>query len=683
MKPIFNHFALALALVLAFGLTGCNDSSDYDFDASAEAAQETYDAENEVQPRPLFNPAEGVIPSATNLLFLGSEDFTLNIPIDPLLDSAGEQALKATLNELDGFSTSSPVTVEFSTTLDPASVTAAGSVRLFEVVTDLATGAVIGVSREVTAAEYLAIPTGVNQDTLVIQPLVPLRESSSYLAVFTNGITDAAGIPAKADTVYRLLKSTEPFTGDLLELEPLRLLTQTFEFWASSQGIDPADIVLSWVFTTQSITKVLETVADAVLPGAITVAPTGMDTKTADPRLQGKADVYIGTLEIPYYLTAPSDTDPTAALTEYWTGVDDSALTWFNPIPVTTDDNQTQTIPLLLTLPNSESLAGAMPAGGWPVVIFQHGITQDRSNLLAIADALADAGFAAVAIDMPLHGITDSSNPLHADNTPYAETERTFNMDFVDNSTGAAGPDGLVDPSGQHFINLQSLLTSRDNMRQAAADLLVLHQSLADITAVGLDSTKVNFVGHSLGAMAGTVFLALDSQVGAASLAMPGGGIARLLDGSATFGPIIQAGLAANGVEPGTEEYDAFMVVAQTAVDSGDPINFGARAAQNHPIHMIEVVSGVDSLPDQVIPNEVSSAPLSGTEPLARIMDLASISVTTSGTDGVVRFTLGEHSSMLDPTASLEATVEMQSEIAAFMATMGGTIFISNGDVIE
>ncbi len=677
MKTIDIHFALAL--VFSLGLSGCNDSSDYDFDASAEAAQETYDAENEVQPRPLFNPAEGVIPSATNLLFLGSEDFTLNIPIDPLLDSAGEQALKATLNELDGFSTTSPVTVEFSTSLKSASVTAGSSVRLFEVVTDLATGAVTGVTREVTAAEFLAIPTGVNQDSLVMQPLVPLKESTSYLAVFTNGITDAAGIPAKADTVYRLLKSTEPFTDDLLELEPLRLLTQNFEYMASTQGINPDDIVLSWVFTTQSITPVLGTVADAVLPGIITVdASPDTEIVTAG----GKVDVYKGTLELPYYLTAPSETDPTAALIEYWTGTDDTALTWFSPEPVATGS---QIIPLLLTLPNAASDAGnTPPAGGWPVVIFQHGITQDRTNMLAIADTLADAGFATVAIDLPLHGITDTNNSLHADNSLLpGDVERTFDMDLVNNTTGEAGPDGVIDPSGQHFINLRSLLTSRDNLRQAAADLLVLRRSLSIITGIDLNADQVHFVGHSLGGITGAVYLAVEDTVQAASLAMPGGGIARLLDGSATFGPIIQAGLAANGVVKGTEEYDVFMVVAQTAMDSGDPINFGAMAAENHPIHMIEVIGGADSLPDQDIPNSVTGAPLSGTEPLAREMGLASITTTTSGTDGIVRFIAGDHRSVLDPTASPAVTVEMQSEIANFLASGGSTIVISNSSVIS
>ena len=51
--------------------------------------------------------------------------------------------------------------------------------------------------------------------------------------------------------------------------------------------------------------------------------------------------------------------------------------------------------------------------------------------------------------------------------------ERTFDVDLINNATGAAGADGVVDATGTHFINLQSLLTSRDNLRQAETDLSV------------------------------------------------------------------------------------------------------------------------------------------------------------------------------------------------------------------
>ena len=172
------------------------------------------------------------------------------------------------------------------------------------------------------------------------------------------------------------------------------------------------------------------------------------------------------------------------------------------------------------------------------------------------------------------------------------------------------------------------------------------------------------------------MFLSIDPNVNVGVLNVPGGGIARLLDGSPTFGPRIRAGLAAAGVEAGTPDYDAFMVAAQTAVDSGDPINFSVVATADKRLLMQEVVGGGDVLPDQVIPNSVPGAPLSGTEPLIAALRSWRRSpaddAVADGIRGAVRFLQGEHGSLLDPTDFPAATAEMQGEMASMVAS-GGT----------
>ena len=78
-------------------------------------------------------------------------------------------------------------------------------------------------------------------------------------------------------------------------------------------------------------------------------------------------------------------------------------------------------IPLFVTVPNAGS-GQAKPAAGWPVVIFQHGITRNRTDMLALAPTLAAAGFVTVAIDMPLHGLP-VGHPLRINGI-----ERTFDF---------------------------------------------------------------------------------------------------------------------------------------------------------------------------------------------------------------------------------------------------------------
>jgi hypothetical protein len=150
-------------------------------------------------------------------------------------------------------------------------------------------------------------------------------------------------------------------------------------------------------------------------------------------------------------------------------------------------------VPVLITIPNDNTdYAAAVggtavkPPNGWPVVIFQHGITTNRLLTFALTEPLNNAGYAVIAIDLPLHGIPYPE--IDFANTPpeelaaiLAETptalfrvpgvpERTFDLDL--------NGDGAIDSSGAHFIQLSNGLVSRDNLRQATSDLVTLMRSI-------------------------------------------------------------------------------------------------------------------------------------------------------------------------------------------------------------
>lgn len=670
-----------------------------------------------------FAPAESVIPFPSNLLLSGTTDLTLNIPV---VNANNFGDPKVAMNALDGFSTTAPWTTTFSTPPRPSSLAAGSSVRVFQVTLSGPGGGVTGVTAELQAnVDYVVAlaPSDASKRTLAIIPTKPLKQLTSYMVVLTDGIVDNAGNDVTPDQTYFLAKrtsalcvngaSTEPLlpAATACALEPVRQLTNSQEAAAAGAGIPKNKIVLSWVATTQSITPVLGAVQSRIAqsaPAASLLAPTGLNLSQANPALPPIADIYIGMLDLPYYLSAPSAQAATAPLTDFWRAAPgayippfagqlhpaSTNITFANPLPVATS---TQKAPVLMTLPNAAS-GKTKPAAGWPIVIYQHGITRDRSDMLAVAGTLASQGFAVIAIDAPLHGITAAASPLNIANSPLAAAgarERTFNVDYVNNTTGAAGPDGQVDASGTHFINLSSLLTSRDNIRQAVADLLVLTRTIPSMRlAAGealFDGARISFVGQSLGGMIGTVFMGMSPEVNTALLNVPGGGIARLLEASPSFGPRIRAGLAASaGLQPGTPDYDSFFGAAQTVIDSADPINFalatnGTLLASKR-LLLQEVVGGGNVLPDQVVPNSVAGAPLSGTEPLIRVLGLASITQTTqsaTGIRGVVRFTQGDHGSLLSPAASAAATAEMQGEMASLLATGGAAVQISNPSVIR
>lgn len=669
-----------------------------------------------------FDPTNSVIPFPTNLLLSGTTDLTLNIPV---VDANNFGDPKVAMNALDGFGTTSPWTTTFSAAPRVSSLVPGTTVRVFEVTLSGPGGGVTGVVRELQATADFVVAVASSDPsgrTVAIVPTKPLRQLTSYMAVLTTGITDAAGNDATPDQTYFLAKRTTPLcvngvsqepllgSAQACALEPLRQLTNSQEAAAAAAGIPRDRVVVSWVATTQAITPVLQAVQGRTAQGPVaasTIAPTGLNLGSLGAGLPAVADIYIGTIDLPYYLGVPSATNPTAALTSFWRAAPgayvppfagalnptSTFVTFANPFPVVTT---AQKVPLVLTIPNANS-GRSKPAAGWPIVIYQHGITRDRSDAFAIAATMAAQGYAVIAIDAPLHGITNTASPLYVGNTPFAALgarERTFNMDLINNSTGASGPDGVIDPSGNAFINLPSLLTSRDNIRQAAADLMTLTHAIPSMryaSANDFDGSRISFVGQSLGGMIGTLFMAVDPNVNTALLNVPGGGIGRLLEASPTFGPRIRAGLlASGGLRPGTPDYDSFFGAAQTVIDSADPINFAlasnASLLGSKSILLQEVVGGGSVLPDQVIPNSVAGAPLSGTEPLIRIMGLSSITGTTQSANGIrgaTRFIVGDHGSLLSPAASAAATVEMQGQMASLIVSRGTAVQVTNPSVIR
>jgi hypothetical protein len=656
-----------------------------------------------------FDPSGGVLPFPTNLILSGTTDLTLNVPLGEDGDPNDFSDPAVALSALDGFSTIAPWGAPFSANVAASSVVPGQSVRVFEVTLTGPGGGVTGITTELQpGVDYVAVANGPG---IGIVPLKALKQITSYMAVITNGVTDDAGNAATPDQTYFLAKRTDPLvdssgnsTDPLLDnataqqLEPLRQLTNSQEAAAASAGINPDDIVVSFVMTTQSITPVLSAVYAQSGAGASTLVPTGLNTSVPPINGAGIADIYIGVQSSPYYLEAPSAGNPLAPLNRFWKaapggyvapfdqlGLDPTStnLTFANPFPVATG---VQTYPVIMTVPNANS-GQTKPASGWPIVIYQHGITRNRTDMLAIAETLASVGFAVIAQDLPLHGITDTTNPFYVEGTPFAPiaNERTFDLDLKNNDTGEPGPDGVIDGSGSYTINLSNLLVSRDITRQGVADLFTLTATIPtmDIDADGIpdfDGSRIAFVSQSLGSIVGTSFMAIEENVNTAVLSVGGGGIARLLDGSPAFGPSIRAGLAAAGVVAGTPEFDQFMVVTQTVIDSADPLNFAPITGARNNILFHEVLG------DQVITNTVPGAPLSGGEPLIAAMGLPPISETTSigtGLDGAVRFTEGDHGSILSPAASLAATVEMQMQMASMVASAGRTVVVTDTSVVQ
>ena len=83
---------------------------------------------------------------------------------------------------------------------------------------------------------------------------------------------------------------------------------------AQAIGVNPANIVLTFSFTTESTLDTLQLVSATTAAQTLAVQHPPGFTTAAIPGLglPGHADVYVGVLTVPYYLSK------SAPLTEYW-----------------------------------------------------------------------------------------------------------------------------------------------------------------------------------------------------------------------------------------------------------------------------------------------------------------------------------------------------------------------------
>ena len=679
-----------------------------------------------------YAPSTGSVPLPNDLLFSGSTDLTLNIPVADATDFSDPSVA---VSGLDGWSATAPFAVSFTSldpnvSVDPTSVVGGSTVRVFKVNTArpeispgviAPTGPVTSVERELTAnLEYVVQATG--PTSLAIIPTVPFEQQAGYMVVLTSGLTDSNNLPIVHDAQYAIAQSKTALDpeSDEAALEPVRQLVNAMEGAAVAfdEALVSSNIIVSFQFTVQSVGTVMQTAKAAHIDRAIGLgmagSPDGALPNTSFTNLgtdttpftglpTSTANLYKGSIELNYMLGIPDADNLEAPLNTFWLTSElvpnpanplgplvpnpapFSNLSYANPLP---QINGQETVPLLLSVPKAEVCA--KPADGYRIAIFQHGITADRTNLIAIADSLAQACIAAVAMDMPLHGIAaDNPTGLFEGYEAGGVRERTFGVDYVDNLTGAPGPDGVADSSGTHTINLTNLLVARDNNRQAIFDLLYLEKSIAfmdidDDDTPDFDAANVYFIGHSLGGIVGSSFVAYSDNIKAAVLSNPGGAIASLLNGSETFGPRIRGGVAAGaGITTEDPTFPAtlaqFLFAAQTVVDSSDPASTATYAvANNVPTLMLQ------NLGDSVVPNSVATAPLAGTEPLARVLGLETTATEEAGlVVGDRLFTklnVGVHSSVLSPD---EATVEMQTQIVSFLSSGGAAVQVVDPTLLD
>jgi dienelactone hydrolase len=255
---------------------------------------------------------------------------------------------------------------------------------------------------------------------------------------------------------------------------------------------------------------------------------------------------------------------------------------------------EVQPIAFTMTIPES-----AAPGQRIPVVIFGHGLMTERRFVLAIADALAQRGFAAVSIDFPYHGTRTAcvwSGPICF---PDAYTGEEICPDPCQAGTTCAADGRCVDSSGNGnylqdwpivnfpqasgaaFIEVEHIYATRDHFRQAVIDLGALKRSLESVDWVpligyGFQPGEIYYAGQSLGGILGATWVSLAPDVKRAVLNVPGADTVDMFSNSPAFAGHVDLFLQNEGIVPGSSEEERFLNVARWFIDAVDPLNQAA-----------------------------------------------------------------------------------------------------------
>ncbi|MDD5285003.1 MAG: hypothetical protein PHD54_04040 [Desulfuromonadaceae bacterium] len=732
MKASIMRLLLYLSFIL---VTGCSSS-----DPSG-----TNSPSNVTGNGAVFNPVTGDVPLPNVLATATAADplagRSANKPMTP------PEAL-AYINKYEVASTNAvagvnaPIYIRFASPVSAATVTAA-NVKVFQLTPDSTSSSATENSplgfTDVTAMFSFRYTAG--STDLFLFPSFPLSPATRYLYVVTNRVLDAAsGKPIVSSSYFDILKDKYELVGPFAALEAVRANVMSganIKFSGYAKVMD--DLISASATTTVTKRDDIALMGRFITTGAGFVSKDAIGTMmpvesalrafAAGPALGGlSGKTWTNSVTV----TTPAGLTPAA----YWTSVTGSTAT----LPTTVASIVTGTInsaqlsidPVVKNANLSSMDLTGVTLGGLPaynpaagvvqpfrdgtgaltgyyhtttavpfllitptvptgkVVIFQHGITGQKEQAVAVAGSLTAAGYTVVAIDLPLHGAL--AVPTH--------------------TTGAVW--------GQDFMAVGAPLATRSNVQQAAFNLnrLELTMRTGGFAAQGIVPTPtvdIKYVSISLGSIVGAYYLAGNTTLSTTGypytqttlnsdmkgfLSVPGGRLAYLLMDSPAFSSSINAGLAAVGVVARTPTYNNFFQVTQSIVDTVDPATMTTPLASGLPSRLsgriaIQEATGGDlvipnantryfgsALGGRAVLGAAGAAVAPGfkqlgyngsTAPPVAFMSPFAVAATsaadTTPTEGYFQFnqTGISHGFLLDPTGSATATGLAQRQMVYFL----------------
>ncbi len=544
-------------------------------------------------------------PLPSDFIMAYNEDGTHHLDL-PISDNSSDmmKGMLGAINTLDGWSTTKGFNLTLSGNIDSSTLS-----------TDFTNNPTLMVLKIADKNGPLATPQPIgtianfNSDwkQLNITPVMrKWDESSTYLVVLTNGVTGVTGEKLVKPITFSLMSEEESLlnedgsskyaalsTDEATALEAARLQFSQAYAGLATMGITRDKVAMMWTITTQSVTKEMQDMRNFVsvnpaFPTYMELDPSktipsslfptifsGFDLTNVSVIAYGKfkAPIFLSELESPYMGAFDPNKFPA------------------NDTTPPTVNAQIEKLPFLVAFPKPADGA-VKPVATNKIIIFQHGFTRSKEDVLPLLNILTGEGYIVISYDMPFHG--------------ERSVEQTDNFS---NRTHEVGADGIPDKSGDGFISLNPF-ASRDNIRQSVLEQVELIKTLKTIDFSGIDTTnqieystvnpnEIYYIGHSMGTMVGNILFSVEDSIKATVLNAAGANFTKLLMSTSEDikTPIVEQ-LKALGLEEGTPGFEQFLYLTQTAIERGESLNFKRDNTDNLLIQ--------EALHDPVITNSIT-----------------------------------------------------------------------------
>jgi Bacterial virulence factor lipase N-terminal len=427
------------------------------------------------------------------------------------------------VNTFDGWGLEQQVSIPFTGDVDPESVSS-DSVFLINLSSELSghspTGALIGINQIVWDPETHTAYAEVDKQ---------LDQHRRYALIVTDAVRDSHGRRVKATQRFKTLDGVPGWYANRLE--------KAFEVAADLGIAKRHEIVSASVFSTQSVTPVMERLRDRIKKGV----PAPADFRVGPGKRRSvfragnvaavvwKQHVAAGPdrFEFADINLAPLDVVPGSVGTiAYGRYVSPQYLVlpdvYIPPVGTRTGIPRVQNrseLPFTLYLPS-----GPQPEDGWPIALIGPGATQGQNGTTTnFAATLAAHGIATIGINTVGQGYGPRSNLIvelpNGKSVTVPNPGRGLDQDgdgFIFEGYEAAPPrDWTIRFSHAH---LQTVIDYMQLVRVIEVGMDVNGDADPDI-----DPSRIYFVGASTGSMIGTIFLALEPSVRVGALVVAPG----------------------------------------------------------------------------------------------------------------------------------------------------------------